>query len=65
MVKKAFSILDRNSSGTITISDIDGIYDVSMNPEFLEGRKTKDEIYTEFLSNFEGSRGNGDGCVTW
>ena len=37
----------------------------SLNPEFLEGRKTKDEILTDFLSNFEGARGNGDGRVTW
>ena len=65
MVKKAFSRLDIDGSGTITIDDISGIYDVSMNPEFLEGRKTRDEIYTDFLSNFEGSRGNGDGKVTW
>jgi len=65
MVKKAFSRLDINGSGSITIQDISGIYDVSKNPEFLEGRKTRDEIFTDFLSNFEGSRGNGDGVVTW
>lgn len=65
MVKKAFAILDTNGSGQITVSDISGIYDVSMNPEFLEGRKTKDEIFTEFLNNFDGARGNNDGCVTW
>lgn len=65
MVKKAFAMLDKDQSGVITISDIQNIYDVSMNPEFLEGRKTKDEILTEFLGNFEGARGNGDGRVTW
>lgn len=65
MVQKAFKRLDIDGSGTIGINDIQGIYDVSMNPEFLEGRKTRDEIFTEFLSNFEGSRGNGDGKVTW
>lgn len=36
-----------------------------MNPEFLEGKKTKDEIYREFLCNFEGKRGNKDGVVTF
>ena len=44
MVKKAFAMLDKSGNGTITTSDIAGIYDVSQNPEFLEGRKTKDEI---------------------
>ena len=65
MVKKAFKMLDKDASGQITISDIAGIYDVSMNPEFLEGRKTKDEILAEFLNNFDGARGNNDGIVTW
>ena len=61
MVKKAFAMLDKNGSGVITVSDIAGIYDVSQNPEFLEGRKTKDEILAEFLNNFDGPRGNNDG----
>ena len=36
-----------------------------MNPEFLEGKKTRDELLDEFLQNFEGKRGNQDGNVTW
>lgn len=70
MVQKAFSMLDRAGSGTITVSDIAGVYDVSMNPEFLEGRKSRDEILTDFLSNFEGKSqiqgpAAGDGTVSW
>ena len=65
MVKKAFMMLDRDGSGKLTVSDIAGIYDVSMNPEFLEGKKSKDEILAEFLNNFDGARGNNDGIVTW
>jgi len=74
MVEKAFNMLDRDGSGQITISDISkrsrqlrfivGVYDVSMNPDFIEGRKTKEEILTEFLSNFEGAKGNKDGIIT-
>jgi Ca2+-binding EF-hand superfamily protein len=64
MVEKAFNMLDVDGSGKITLSDVSGIYDVSMNPEFLEGRKTRDEILTDFMSNFEGAKGNGDGCIT-
>ena len=48
----------------LCVSDIAGIYDVSQNPEFLEGRKTRDEILGEFLNNFDGPRGNNDGVVT-
>jgi calcyphosin len=63
MVKKAFAALDRDGSGQITTSDICNTYDVSMNPEFLEGKKTREEIYKDFLKNFEGPRGNKDGVV--
>ena len=65
MVKKAFAMMDKSGNGTISKEDICNIYDVSMNPEFLEGRKTKDEILNEFLSNFEGNKGNKDGIIEW
>ena len=64
MVEKIFSLMDKDGSGQITIQDIIGIYDVSMNPEFIEGRKTKEEILTAFLNEFDGARGNNDGVVT-
>lgn len=64
MVAKAFAIIERDGSGSITIEDIVRIYDVSLNPEFLDYRKTKEEILNDFLSNFEGARGNRDGVVT-
>lgn len=35
-----------------------------MNPEFIEGRKTKEQILTEFLTNFEGAKGNRDGTIS-
>jgi len=70
MVKKAFSMLDKSGTGSVSVSDIASIYDVSMNPEFLEGRKSRDDILTDFLSNFEGKSNiqgatAGDGVVTW
>lgn len=41
-----------------------GVYDVSMNPEFIEGKKSKDTILKEFLNNFDGAKGNNDGVVS-
>ena len=64
MVNKAFAMMDRDGSGVLDINDIASIYDVSMNPEFLEGRKTREEILGDFLNNFDGARGNNDGKVT-
>lgn len=64
MVEKAYAMLDRDGSGQLDVKDIIGVYDVSMNPEFIEGRKTKDQILTEFLTNFEGVKGNRDGKIS-
>lgn len=66
MVLKAFAMMDKNGSGTITVSDIASIYDVSKNPEFLEKRLTKDQILANFLHQFEGPHSNmkGDAEIT-
>lgn len=64
MVNKCFTIMDRDGSGQITVSDIANTYDVSMHKEFIEGRKTKQQILEEFLNNFDGAHGNNDGVVT-
>jgi len=42
MVGKAFRMMDRDGSGQLNIQDLISIYDVSMNPEFIEGRKTRE-----------------------
>ena len=65
MVVKAFNCLDTNGSGTITYEDICNIYDVSCNPDFLESRLTKQQILENFLNQFDGTRGNNDGKVTF
>ena len=64
MVDKAFSIMDRDGSGVITVSDIGHIYDVTCHKDFIEGTKTKEEIIGEFLDSFDGLKGNNDGQVT-
>lgn len=64
MVQKAYTMLDRDGSGELSVQDIISVYDVSMNPEFIEGRKSKEQILTEFLTNFEGAKGNRDGRIS-
>jgi len=61
MVLKSFAMMDKSGTGTITCSDIMHIFDVSRNPDFIEGRATRDQILANFLNQFDGARGNNDG----
>jgi len=65
IVRKVFANMDKDHSGQITVSDIANIYDVSQNADFISGKKTKEEILSDFLSGFEGMKGNRDGIITW
>lgn len=64
MVEKAFAMLDKDGSGQIQARDVIQIYDVSNLKEFKEGKKTKEQLISEFLSSFEGVKGNRDGIIS-
>lgn len=53
LVRKAFQKIDYNGDGVLTLEDIKGKYDGSRHPEVKSGKKTEDEILTEFLETFE------------
>ena len=63
-VDRAFGIMDKDGTGTITVADIKDVYDVTQDPRFIEGKLTKEEILVEFLNEFDSARGNDDGVVT-
>ncbi len=52
-VWKAFQILDKDGSGQVTKSDITGVYDATNHPDVREGKKTEEEVLTDFLDTFE------------
>ena len=56
--------MDKDHSGELTAGDIEGFYDVTSNPEFISGHKSKRAILKSFLMRFEGTKGNHDGTVT-
>lgn len=64
MVQKIFTTMDRDGSGAIQLADVVQIYDVSLNNDFIQGKKTKEQLLTEFLASFEGGLGNKDGVIT-
>jgi calcyphosin len=53
LVKRAFERLDRNGNGIVELEDIKGFYNAKMHPDVRSGRKSEDEILTEFLDTFE------------
>ncbi len=52
LVSMAFSKFDTDGSGTITIEDLQGVYDASHHPDVIKGKMTEEEALLEFLSHF-------------
>ena len=52
IVTKAFNKLDLDKSGYIDINEIKHNYNVNNNPEVKSGKKTEEEVYTEFMDTF-------------
>jgi len=54
LVDQAFAIIDKDGNGLLELSDIMSSYDASKHPDVISGKKTKNEVYREFLDNFDG-----------
>lgn len=65
MVDKAFKTLDKDGSGQINVRDIINVYDVSKDKDFIAGKKSKEQILSDFLNSFDGLKGNNDGVITY
>ena len=63
IVKKAFEKFDKTGDGKVTVADVKGIYSVKYSPDFQSGKKTEDELLTEFLNSFEPDEASRDGVV--
>ena len=50
---KAFKLIDVNEDGVLDVSDIKGRYTAHLHPEVKSGKRTEDEVLTEFLETFE------------
>jgi len=52
-VKKAFDKLDKNKNGIVEIDDIKDVYNAKNHPDVKLGKKSEEEILSEFLDTFE------------
>ena len=62
-IKKAYQKLDINGDGQVTLDDVARIYDVSQHPDVIQGKKTPEEAYREFMSLWDTQV--ADGVVTF
>lgn len=63
LVALAYKKLDVTGDGKVNIDDLRVNYDVSFHPKFKSGQITKEQILTEFLSQWDTL--NKDGTVTY
>ncbi len=62
-IKAAYDKLDVNKDGLVKLDDISQIYDASKHPDFVSGKKSKDQVLLEFMSLWDCQQ--KDGIVTF
>nr|CDP96821.1 Bm2858, isoform b [Brugia malayi] len=53
LIDAAFKKLDKTGDGIITVNDMKGVYHAERHPKYISGEKTREDIFNQFLSNFE------------
>jgi len=52
-IRAAYDKLDVNKDGLVKLDDIAQIYDASQHPEVIAQRKTPNEIFQEFMMQWD------------
>ena len=53
LVDQAFSKLDHDKSGVVDMNEIKSLYNAKQHPDVKKGKKTEDEVLTEFMETFQ------------
>lgn len=62
-VRAAYEKLDVNKDGRVTVEDVAATFDVSSHPDVYNKRKSPEDIYREFLAQWDTQK--KDGIVTF
>jgi Ca2+-binding EF-hand superfamily protein len=62
-VEQAFGKLDRDGNGVVEPHEVATLYDASMHPDVVSGKRSAEDVLAEFLETFEYG-GDHDGKVT-
>jgi Ca2+-binding EF-hand superfamily protein len=63
VIHGAFDKLDVTKDGKVKLEDIAKIYDVSRHPEIISGKKSAEEVFVEFMAQWDTQ--SRDGTVTF
>lgn len=63
LIRQAYGKLDINKDGSVTLDDIARIYDASFHPDVLSSKKTPEQVYKEFMSQWDTQV--ADGIITF
>lgn len=63
MVNQAFDKIDQDKDGKISTEDIKSNYNVRNHPDYLNGYKTHDELFRDFMKIFP-PNGQSEGMVS-
>ena len=61
IVKKAFSRLEKDGDGRVTLKDIAQAYDVDKHPDVVSAKRSREEVLREFIKGWDR---NGDDEIT-
>jgi len=54
LIKRAYhEKLDINGDGQVTLEDVAKIYDASQHPDVIQGKKTEEEVFIEFMKKWD------------
>lgn len=49
----AYDKLDVNKDGHVTLEDISKLYDASYHPDVVQGKRSKEDVLKEFMSQWD------------